>query len=1277
VLALALAAGVLAPSLAHAVCSVSACDAAALTANAACCTASTCTIDGTLTVSGATCTFDFGARNLTVSGQVAAQGKTITLRAKSVKVTGLVDVRGPGGAAAGNVTIVTTGMTAVAYSQEGGTSAIINASSSNGPGGRITIQADGMVSFAKGSVTADGAGTGTGGTIDVQTTAGDVSVQIPITASSPTTTPVPNGSIAIMTPANLTVGGSGRLVSDLGTIDLDASTGAATFADGSVVQANLGGGTITLTAGSVTAFGEFRADGDDGTVELHAVSGPMLLQRLSQGITVGPGFQSVELTTESTGAAGLLTADMPILANGAEVEIDSSGSIVVSKKIETTGILDSEAGDVTLDAIDDVHVTKAIVLADTFGEGDLSIDARDVLIEGNLDLRGGLETSGGHVGIDAERDLSFQGDIFVNVSGADSSDAGSIDLQAGRNITVGSSVEFIADGSPIGAGGSIVLLAGEAFSEHLPGDVVFQGDIKANGHLTGAFAGGSMVVIQGCNITVPAGAVFDITGDAHSTNKLTARTSLTVGGQLKATEANVLEFASGAAVSLTGSFTPARSAGACVNGTITANGCQRSVCTGPGPDMPVGCLYACPSCGDNVTTFPETCEIGSGGPFCNGLELCDARCRERTCDTPNTCATPVCDAQSGTCGITPKANDTPCDNDANICTGIGTCSAGVCRLTPGSVLQCNDQNPCTGNPQTGADTCDPVTGCNNTPLNGPRAGCTDANFCNGSETCVAGQCQSGSLPCTPPQVCNAATQQCEGPQPCQGAGDCADDGNPCTDTVCDAGFCMNPPSSGGTSCDDGNLCNGVRTCDGNGICQQPTAPVVCDDDDICTVDGCNQLTGACIFTPTAGCCSSADDCNDNDECTVDTCGPSNTCSWPPVVCDDADPCTADQCDTQTGCFATPIPGCQLCNDVSVCADDADPCTDKACVGGRCAQVGNPMCCNTPADCLDIDRNPCTDNGTTCINNRCATPVPLTGTACGTACNPATCQSGTCVLDPPMNCSDNNPCTTDLCTDDQGCTHTHIAACCFTSGECNDSNACTTDTCDLDRNGCDNLVTDETCVPCTGSGPFECGPRCSTACQGGRCVEASPECVTDANPCTICDPTNGCTSLDGTTAAGCDDGQACNGAEQCVAGVCTSPGNADCDDDDPCTDDGCTDPQGCTHTDKGSFDGIRCRLDGMVSRFQGAPADQVNAKLRKRSLARLAAIRKKVDRAENPPRCSKAKSFLGGAAKQLRGLQKSVNRLAGRQIDATLATEIASLAGEAATHADAVRNGLGC
>src|SRR5262249_27125873 len=42
---------------AEAVCTMSACDATTITSNAACCTAASCTIDGTLTVTGPTCTF--------------------------------------------------------------------------------------------------------------------------------------------------------------------------------------------------------------------------------------------------------------------------------------------------------------------------------------------------------------------------------------------------------------------------------------------------------------------------------------------------------------------------------------------------------------------------------------------------------------------------------------------------------------------------------------------------------------------------------------------------------------------------------------------------------------------------------------------------------------------------------------------------------------------------------------------------------------------------------------------------------------------------------------------------------------------------------------------------------------------------------------------------------------------------------------------------------------------------------------------------------------------
>ena len=187
----------------------------------------------------------------------------------------------------------------------------------------------------------------------------------------------------------------------------------------------------------------------------------------------------------------------------------------------------------------------------------------------------------------------------------------------------------------------------------------------------------------------------------------------------------------------------------------------------------------------------------------------------------------------------------------------------------------------------------------------------------------------------------------------------------------------------------------------------------------------------------------------------------------------------------------------------------------------------------------------------------------------------------------------------------------------------------------------------------------------------------PVCVTDDNPCTVCDSNDGCRSLDGTTAPGCDDGKACNGAEQCVAGVCQSQGSPECDDGDACTDDSCTDPPGCTHTDKGSYDGVRCKLDAMKALIDGASADQIAAKVRKKLLARLAAIRKKLDKAEHHPRCAKAKGLVNGAAKQLRGMQKTINRGSGRQIDQNLAVEMAMLAGEGATKADGVRDGLGC
>jgi hypothetical protein len=290
---------------ADAICTLSACDAAAVIANAQCCTASSCTIDGTLTVSGPTCTFDFGTRNLTVgsggSGQIAAQGKTLTLRAKSVKIAsaGLIDLRGPGGAAAGSVTIVTTGGTAVAYSQEGGGSSGIDASSSGGPGGTVVIQGDGAVMLSKGFVNTNGGPSSVGGFVDLSTTIGDVSVQIPVSATGgiPPSFGQNAGAISVTTPGNLAIGGTGRLVADLGTIG-GAIGGMLSIAAGGFLEAN-GGGDITVVAGSVSSLGEFRANGDFGSVDSGRHVGCTLpLTAVRTAITVGPGG-GVTLTTDS------------------------------------------------------------------------------------------------------------------------------------------------------------------------------------------------------------------------------------------------------------------------------------------------------------------------------------------------------------------------------------------------------------------------------------------------------------------------------------------------------------------------------------------------------------------------------------------------------------------------------------------------------------------------------------------------------------------------------------------------------------------------------------------------------------------------------------------------------------------------------------------------------------------------------------------------------------------------------------------------------------------
>jgi len=88
------------------------------------------------------------------------------------------------------------------------------------------------------------------------------------------------------------------------------------------------------------------------------------------------------------------------------------------------------------------------------------------------------------------------------------------------------------------------------------------------------------------------------------------------------------------------------------------------------------------------------------------------------------CATQTCDATTGTCVATPKANGTTCD-DGNACTTGDTCQASVCQ--GGAAANCDDANACT------ADSCSAGPGC-------AHANVADWTTCGAGLVCSSGVC---------------------------------------------------------------------------------------------------------------------------------------------------------------------------------------------------------------------------------------------------------------------------------------------------------------------------------------------------------------------------------------------------------------------------------------------------------------------------------------------------------------------------------------------------------
>lgn len=312
----------------------------------------------------------------------------------------------------------------------------------------------------------------------------------------------------------------------------------------------------------------------------------------------------------------------------------------------------------------------------------------------------------------------------------------------------------------------------------------------------------------------------------------------------------------------------------CLSGHCVDGVCCRTECPG-----------VCASC--NLPGAAGTCTTVSDGTPCPDADACDGRktCQggqcvtgaPPDCDDANVCTADGCDPATG-CVHDPVADGLSC-SDGDVCNGRETCSAGMCR--PGSPLDCDDDNPCTG------DACDPVAGCSHETL-------ADGTACGGG-------------PCGPAS-CRAGRCQLDDPAFCE-------DEDPCTDNSCDPELgCLYNPTPDGTPCPDGNPCNGEELCSA-GLCLAGS-PLDCDDRNRCTRDTCD---------PAAGCVHRAEP--DGTVCGGGVCGEA-ACQGGAClvdgrpVCNDHNPCTRDWCDQHGSCLNQPVSDGTSCGPCGTCRTGA-------------------------------------------------------------------------------------------------------------------------------------------------------------------------------------------------------------------------------------------------------------------------------------------------------------------------------------------------------------------
>src|SRR5205823_3401596 len=105
---------------------------------AACCNATSCTLDGTITIPAGGCNLDFGPRNvtLTTTGMIVLGSNMLSIEAGSFTVAGTINGRGASPNHGGRLVVTTNGGAASAFRLTG-TTALVDVSGFADGGGSI------------------------------------------------------------------------------------------------------------------------------------------------------------------------------------------------------------------------------------------------------------------------------------------------------------------------------------------------------------------------------------------------------------------------------------------------------------------------------------------------------------------------------------------------------------------------------------------------------------------------------------------------------------------------------------------------------------------------------------------------------------------------------------------------------------------------------------------------------------------------------------------------------------------------------------------------------------------------------------------------------------------------------------------------------------------------------------------------------------------------------------------------------------------------------------